>query len=228
MAETGADRIYELLHADLMRGRFEPGQHLRSSLLREVYECGISPLREALHRLASEKLVIGHGHRGFRVPPISGEEIRDITSLRQMLDIEALRRSIEYGDDEWEATVVAALHRLNKATISMTGDGGADEWEARHRAFHRALIGACESPWLIHMYDLLYDQTERYRRLRFSGTDRGKLVRDVAREHKKIMDAVLERRADKATSLLSAHLEDTVRYVLANIGNVALVTDAAE
>ena len=39
----------------------------------------------------------------------------------------------------------------------------ADEWESRNRAFHAALESACSSPWLLHMCEILYDQSERYR-----------------------------------------------------------------
>jgi len=217
MTETASDRIYKSLHADLMRGRYRPGDALRFAALRATYDCGISPLREALFRLETKKLVAAEGHRGFRVPTISTAEIRDITALRQKLDTEALRRSIELGDDEWEAKCIGALHRLNKATSAEAIEDGIDEWEARHRAFHKTLIEACDSPWLLHMCELLYDQTERYRRLRFSSTTHPKLIRDVASEHAEILDCVLERDADKAEQLLTGHIEETAAFVLSNI-----------
>lgn len=217
MTEIASDRIYKSLHADLLRGRYQPGDALRFAALRATYDCGISPLREALFRLETKKLVVSEGHRGFRVPPISTAEIRDITALRQKLDTDALRLSIQFGDDEWEAKCIGALHRLDKATSAATSEEGIDEWEARHRAFHNALIEACGSPWLLHMCELLYDQTERYRRLRFSSTVRPKLIRNVATEHAEILDAVLERDADKAVRLLTGHIDDTAAFVLSNI-----------
>ncbi len=218
MSETAADRIYKLLHADLLRGRYQPGDALRFAALRAAYDCGISPLREALFRLETKKLVVAEGHRGFRVPPISSAEIRDITSLRQKLDTDALRRSIARGDDEWEARCIGALHRLNKATTAAIKD--VDGWEARHRAFHNALIDACDSPWLLYMCELLYDQTERYRRLRFSSTVQPKLIRDIADEHQAILDATLRRDADGAAKLLSEHIDETAAFVLANLASV--------
>jgi GntR family carbon starvation induced transcriptional regulator len=218
MSETAADRIYKLLHADLLRGRYQPGDALRFAALRATYDCGISPLREALFRLETKKLVVAEGHRGFRVPPISSAEIRDITSLRQTLDTDALRRSIARGDDEWEARCIGALHRLNKATTAAVKD--LDDWEARHRAFHNALIDACDSPWLLYMCELLYDQTERYRRLRFTSTVQPKLIRDIAEEHQEILDATLQRDADQAAKLLSEHIEETAAFVLSNLASV--------
>jgi len=220
MTEIASDRIYKSLHADLLRGRYQPGDALRFAALRETYGCGISPLREALFRLETKKLVVAEGHRGFRVPPISTAEIQDITALRQKLDTEALRRSIKLGDDEWEAKCIGALHRLDKATFAAATEQDIDEWEARHRGFHNALIEACDSPWLLHMSELLYDQTERYRRLRFSSTTRPKLIRDVATEHAEILKSVLERDADRAAQLLTEHIEETAAFVLSNIRDI--------
>lgn len=217
MSETGADRIYKELHSDLLSGRYQPGDALRFAALRATYDCGISPLREALFRLETKRLVVAEGHRGFRVPPISSDEIRDITSLRQKLDTEALRRSIALGDDEWEARCIGALHRLNKATSHPVDD--LDHWEARHRDFHNTLLNACDSPWLLYMCELLADQTERYRRLRLSSTGRPKLIRDVADEHRGILDATLARDADTAGRLLSEHIGETAVFVLSNLGS---------
>ena len=38
-----------------------------------------------------------------------------------------------------------------------------DEWQRLHRVFHRTLISACGSEWLMRFHDLLFDQTIRYR-----------------------------------------------------------------
>ena len=38
--------------------------------------------------------------------------------MRIMLECEAMRDSIRNGDDEWEANLVAAYHRLQKAEQS--------------------------------------------------------------------------------------------------------------
>jgi hypothetical protein len=118
--KTLAGAAYAKIKADVTGGVFEPGQRLRIEDLRQAYGTGASPLREALSRLAAEGIVVSIGQRGFRVPPVSVEELRDITNMRILLETEALRQSIEHGDDEWEAEVVASFHRLSKAE---TGSG---------------------------------------------------------------------------------------------------------
>lgn len=47
------------------------------------YKVGLSPIREALHRLLGEGCVQSVGQRGFTVPPLSRQDLEDITALRR-------------------------------------------------------------------------------------------------------------------------------------------------
>ena len=78
----------------------------------EAAGIGATPLREALSRLAARGLVDAIGMRGFRVKAISYEDLADIVRIRTTIEREALRLSMANGGGEWEAGVVASLHRL--------------------------------------------------------------------------------------------------------------------
>ena len=80
--------------------------------LSERYGMGFSPLREALNRLQSERLVTAESLRGFRVSPLSLAEFEDAFRRRLLIESEALRLSIAAGDDGWAAAIVAALYAL--------------------------------------------------------------------------------------------------------------------
>lgn len=210
---TLASRAYEQIRRDIVRVALAPGQKLHLEQLRERYQVGLSPLREALSRLASDRLVVSEDQRGFRVAPVSTEDMIDLTRLRQKLESMALRMAIEQGDDDWEADLVSAWHRLSKASLRDAKEPRYlnDDWEVRHREFHRALVSACGSPRLLHLRDLLYDQSDRYRRLAVAvqGGDR-----DIFREHKDVFDATIERDAETACERLEAHLDLTAKIVL--------------
>jgi DNA-binding GntR family transcriptional regulator len=204
-AKTIAEATYHRLRDDLTGLRFPPGEKLRFRALGETYGVGVSPLREALSRLASERLVTASGQRGFRVPPVSAAEMWEVIRLRQLLEREALEASIAQGDAAWESEVVAAFHRLTRAD----GLHDAGAWDRLHRDFHQALLAACGSPWLLHFIAILYHQSERYRRLRFNTADPKALPRDVDREHREIMEAALARKKRAAGELLVHHLART-------------------
>lgn len=207
-APTLVQYAYEAIRRDILSGALAPGLKLRVETLKKRLDVGSSTLREALSLLTADALVTSEGQRGFRVAPISVEDIRDIGEVRKMLESRALRESIRFGDDEWEAGVVAAYHRLSRIEERIDEDrrGLSGEWEERNAAFHEALIAACPSRWLRQFRALLYQQSERYRRL--SLVD-GTVPRNVHQEHEAIMKAALARDADLACELIERHIDCT-------------------
>ncbi len=226
---TLAEKAYDALRHDITRGELAPGRPLRLADLSGRYGMGFSPLREALNRLHAERLVTAESLRGFKVAPLSLDELHDAMSLRIMIETEALRAAIRLGDDAWAAGIVAALYAL-KVQAGRTG-GDADVWtlETRHHAFHRALLAACNSPWMLEFFERPYAATERYRIpvLLAAALPAG---RDVQAEHGALAEATLDRDQDKATALLRDHYLKTVNDLagaIASNDRVAAPTKAA-
>jgi DNA-binding GntR family transcriptional regulator len=206
---TLIETAYATLRGEILDGTLEPGARLRTEELRERYQVSGSTIREALTRLLGEALVTAEGQRGFRVAPASLEDFQDLTAVRKLIEVEALRQAIEVGGESWEAEIVAAFYKLSKTEERLRDDpvGASAEFEARNRDFHRALIAACPSPWLHRLNALLYQQSERYRRMVVS---RRTIPRDVHAEHQGIFDATLARDADLAGRLAGEHIERSV------------------
>lgn len=208
------ETAYRRVRSDIIAGVRRPGERLKIEHLRELYGVGPSPLREALQRLAGDGLVSSEGRRGFAVAPLTSEELRDLTEIRKVLEAHAIRLSIENGGEAWEAAIVAAAYRLEKADRRLqSGDTGEmSDWEARNREFHNAVAAACNSPWLMKLRNIVYDQHERYRRASVGSRSR---TRDLAAEHAAIRDAVLARNAELAGHLTADHIERTAQDFLA-------------
>jgi GntR family transcriptional regulator, carbon starvation induced regulator len=204
--------LFEQIRSDILHNRLEPGSRLLFRDMRELYQSGLSPLREALMRLVSEGLVLLEDHKGFRVAPVSREEMIDIANTLLELEAIAIRMAVEKGDDRWEAQIVARYHELSKREM-FAADGTLDtEWEARNVAFHEALYEACGSPSLKLVCHLLYERHSRYRRLR---TRQGDPTRNVGKEHEGLMRATIGRNADAAIALLRKHRSATMADVTA-------------
>jgi DNA-binding GntR family transcriptional regulator len=211
-AETLGGMALAKLRSDIVTARWQPGDRLRFDRLRARYGFGIGPLREALSHLVADGLVLLEKQRGYSVAPVSLDDLRDVTAMRQHIDSLALRLAIERGDLEWEARIVASFHRLSKLDIRAPGAPNQinDRWEEEHRRFHLALISACGSPILIHFHQNLFDRSERYRRLSFTAAPE---QRDVAREHQKIADAALAHDIGLACRLIEEHIARTAAAV---------------
>lgn len=210
--KTLVEAAYFRLRRDIIEGFHPPGEKLRVEHLKDQYEVGAGTLREALLLLVTDALVVAQGQRGFRVAPISIADCEDISHTRVLLETEALRQSISRGDDAWEADLVASFHRLTRAEQKLTDNDTAttEEWERCNRAFHEALIAASDSRWIRHFQNILYQQSERYRRLSLF---RQPITRDIHAEHHALFDATLSRNAGRATSILSEHILRTLDAV---------------
>ena len=209
---TLTEGTYLQLRRDIIEGRLPPGEKLRVEHLKQHYNAGAGTLREALSLLLSDALVVSEGQRGFHVAPMSLSDLEDITRTRVLVEGEALRQSILAGDDEWEADLVAAFHRLTRAEEKLADrrKGDVREWELRNRDFHEALIAACDSRWLRYLIGLLYRQSERYRHLVISHST---LPRDVHAEHKAIFDAALARDVAAAQAAIETHIQLTFEAI---------------
>ena len=80
--KTLTDYVYGQLRADIIDGKLAPESKLKIEHLRTEYSVGATPLREALSRLSSDGFVITEGQRGFRVSPISPDDLDDVIGNR--------------------------------------------------------------------------------------------------------------------------------------------------
>lgn len=207
---TLVESAYRSLRRDIIEGRLLPGKKLRIEHIKDNYGVGAGTLREALSLLIADALVISQGQRGFSVAPASLADFNDITEIRVMLECQALRQSIELGDDNWEAELLAAFHRLTKAENKLSEVGNREEWEVRNRIFHEVLISACPSHWIKHFLFILYQQSERYRRMSLQQKSG---PRDIHAEHEALFKAAIERKADLACEILAEHIRLTFKSV---------------
>ena len=217
-APTLTSFVFENLRRDIIAGIHAPGEKLRVEHIRAEFGVAASTMREALARLVSEGLVTAEGQRGFRVAPMSLEDLRDITRLRLILETESLVESIRAGDVAWECQVVAAFHNLTRAEERVGSMKAEDfsHWEECNKEFHRALGLACASPRLQQLVEILYRQHERYRFQSMMRSteesrtfDNTRLRRNVHAEHEALMKAALDRNEDAARRILADHIQTT-------------------
>jgi DNA-binding GntR family transcriptional regulator len=92
-----------------------------------------------------------------------------------------------------------------------------EEWALAHMAFHAALMQACGNPVLLGICARLSDAAELYRA--WSGPGTRETRRDVAGEHKALLDAAIAHEVDGTVALLEAHLDRT-RAIITDFGVV--------
>jgi len=219
---TKAERVYELLRADILAGRLQPGSRLRYAELCDRYETSTGVLREAMLRLSEQGLVKGEPQQGFQVVDLSIEDLRDLTGARVVLESLALRSALADGDIEWESRILASHHRLSRTAQYDADDPDrlSDEWVAEHAEFHRALLDGCTNRRIKEIARSLRDSAELYRRWSLplgKGADR-----DVAAEHDQLLQAVLDRDTDRAVQSLTNHITATSNILLDSYADISM------
>lgn len=217
-APSLTQRTYSVLRADILGGHYAPGQRLRPTALAADQQVSLNVVREALNRLSGERLVRASPQQGFAVAPVTAADLADLTDVRGLVETAALRRSIERGDLNWEAELVAAHHRLagTPMTTPEQPEIVSPEWDRAHEAFHRATMSGCGSPRLLEVAAGLTECAALYRHWSHR-YDQGR--RDVAGEHRAIFEATVARDADLACQRHLDHIRRTAEIVLAALAD---------
>lgn len=202
----------------ILEGRVAPGSKLNVDELRARFGVSLSPLREALSRLAAEGLVTTEEQRGYRVAPVSVENCAEVIRLRSELEVIALTESIRRGDDDWEARVVGSYHLLRKLDDTSKRMMALDDWERFHRQFHDTLASACGMPMLLGFCGALHDKFDRYRRLFLAQQPADE---EVPGEHTALMQAAVDRDPAAAARIVRRHIERVGDKVMACVKDAA-------
>ncbi|WP_111735659.1 GntR family transcriptional regulator [Roseovarius amoyensis] len=205
---------YERLRADLISGRIKPGTKLKIAEIARAQGVSAAGIREALSRLAAEGFAVAEPQKGYRVAPVSQDELQDLTHVRTHIENDCLELAIGAGDYSWEATILGASHRLSRISKDEQVEGlepFGTRWRAAHYDFHFSLVAACPSNWFLRLREQLWWQSERYRSVSvaLAGTDR-----DIQQEHSDLAEAVLARDAMLAKRLMEKHLARTAGALL--------------
>ncbi|TCK05822.1 DNA-binding transcriptional regulator CsiR [Marinobacterium mangrovicola] len=210
-----ANLAYVALKRDITEGAFQPGDKLLMSGLKERYDIGAGPMREALSRLVSERLVTAISQRGFRVAPMSIDELKDIYFARAQLEAMITELAVQRGGDEWEAGVIATAHTLSRVKEVQNTDEMLGIWDNRHKAFHYAIASGCGSAKLMELRETMLDQAERYRQLWLREmVFSGEALKSKQEEHRELIDVLMSGDAQAARQLMFEHMMNPIPIIV--------------
>lgn len=202
---TQVAAVYHGIREAILDGRYAPGTPLRLRMLVGDHGGSHIPIREALRRLESERLVENIPNRGARVAPLSLDHLDDLYATRIALEVDAVRRALENMTPKDLKRLIRLADELNEAFAS----GDTERAVEAHRRLHFGIYDLAESEWLNHLISILWNQSDRYRSL---ATPRRSLV-EISAEHRAIIDGLARGDADAAGESLRLHLGHTASVV---------------
>ncbi|NVO57687.1 GntR family transcriptional regulator [Rhodobacteraceae bacterium B1Z28] len=195
MNATIADTIYEDLSQQIITGGLGAGEKLRQDHIARAFETSHVPVREALLRLEAHGLAHSEPRRGMRVTALDPAEVREVIEMRVALEPLALQHSVQNMSP-------AVLKLADDARIACDEAQTMPQWEARNRAFHRAILTPCGLPRLLHAIDDLHIASARHLFAHW----RPKWMQRVDTDHAAIVQALKRKDAAVATAILTRHI----------------------
>jgi GntR family transcriptional regulator, carbon starvation induced regulator len=207
-------QIYNKIKNSLINGDLKPGEKLKIDVLKEKYDTGHTPIREALTSLVKDGLVERIEQKGFVASNVSMKHFNEVLKTRIWIEEIAIKKSMENKDglEQWEENLILLNHRLSKKDwTEKYNPENDDSWEMIHKKFHISLISRSGSDYLTKFCEQLYDQNLRFRFLLIKNK-KNYLARNVNKEHQDILNAVISRDIVSAQKNLVKHYKVTDKY----------------
>jgi DNA-binding GntR family transcriptional regulator len=202
------ERVFSDLKARLLAGEFPVGRRLGEERLASLLDVSRTPVREALHRLHTEGIVVRHPDGGF-VPAVPDVvTMRTLYEVRVGLEIQALRRPAGLG----LAHDRARVEQLHADWTALQADGpeATPEFVLRDESFHIALADAAGNPVLVEFLRTVNERIRIVRMQDFLSQDR---IEETIAQHLAIAEAVLQGDTELAVRRFDNHLTESLAVV---------------
>jgi DNA-binding GntR family transcriptional regulator len=195
--------VYETLKERIMDQALPPGSRLNIDALALSLGVSQTPIREALVRLAAERLIAFVPYKGYSVTPLpTHRQIADMMHVRQLLEQEAARlaaarcTAADLRHMERELKRMEALHPTPRFRDFRT-------YTHHDRCFHEALAAASDNAVLLEAFRGLNVHVQLARFVH----DIGEVdYRENMVEHREIFDGITARDGERAAAALALHI----------------------
>lgn len=208
--QTAHEFVRNVLRRAILSGELAGGTRLVQADLAAMLEVSTTPVREALRDLASEGLIRFDPHRGAVVQELSGEELREIYMIREILEPFALRLAVPKVTPE----LLAKLRELHE---KMASEPHSAEWVETNRLFHLTIYEAAGYPRLSAIIRSLEDASVMYIGASLKEVDN--LRETAVHDHGAILAALEKGDADAAVEAVVTHLQLAIKAFEARTAN---------
>ena len=208
------DQVFQALKTEILRSQIRPGSVVIEGELAERFGVSKTPIREALRLLVQDGWIEVMPRRGYLVRPIGLDDLREVYELRRILESGVVRKVIEKMNPENVAGLLALIDAQ-----AASGDSLEASIEAS-RDFHLSLARLTGNERLERSLAALLDEVERLLRMLPELVTLMTSSSEID-AHRKLVSALEDHDADRAESLMMAHLTEMSRSLLEALGGIA-------
>lgn len=202
-----AARAYNQIYEKIVTLVFSPGQGLQEKRLMQELGLGRTPVREALLRLAGEKMVESHPRKGFIVRPITLQNVKSTFEMMRLLEVGVADLMVRRDVAPFLDGMQAAHEAVRKA---VEGKDVLGLVEANHR-FHQNYARCSHNEYLVHCLDEVRSEAKRLSYLSYAneleaGISLDDHYRSVIREHDEIIKRLKDKEVEKLKEVVLTHI----------------------
>ena len=201
-SETLAEHIFRKIQSAIVKGEIAPGSKISEPELARIHGVSRGPLREALHRLEGQKLLVRVPHAGARVVSLSQQELSELYEIRESLEGMACRLAAERMPPSEIAELRAVLEAHERDEAFQAGLGYYQQ-EGDYDFHYRIVKGSGNQMLFRMLCDELYQLARMYR-IQYSTTPNR--PRQAYAEHHRILDAIADGDGELAEILMRRHI----------------------
>lgn len=210
--QTLSGDVYKQLSDLLMSGRVMPGEQLSLRTIAEGLGVSVMPVREAVHRLLSEKALVLLPNRVLRVPQMTVSQFREITDIRLNLEGLATERAAKLVDEPGLQEIESAHQRFSREILAKKPS--ESNLIALNKDLHFAIYRQAQMPMLLEMIESLWLRIGPILNYDFrSGSTRVK-EHVSATHHERIVNALKKRDAKAASAALAGDLQGAADFIV--------------
>jgi DNA-binding GntR family transcriptional regulator len=204
--------VLERLRQMIIRGKLKPGDRISEIDFGQAFGVSRTPLREALKLLAAEGLVEIRPHKGAVIANISLDEISEIFSLMNSLELMAGPLVCERISN----IDLQVLEGIVKGMDDCQDDGDLEGYFDLNTEFHNRIVALSGNRVLTQVYADMFGKLQRARYRVNYDLRRWK---ESSAEHHWIMEALRVRNGEEFGHRLKVHNERTATAVIAGLKN---------
>lgn len=212
---SNAEVAYEAIKESIFTGEMRPGERIVEETVARHLSVSRTPIREALHKLERENLVV-RGERGMVVPSFTPTEIEDLMLLRSRVEGLAARLASERALPI-EIAVLTAIHEESLALLEDAGAGGdiafLRQLAACNKRFHLCIAQMAKHPLLERM--LAFVQVPFAYQAQVWYDDDGR--REALAEHGRLIELMQVRDGAGAEEAMAEHISRGMQLLVSRL-----------
>ena len=198
------DVVFETLRQKILKGELKPGERLIEVALAQRLGVSRTPVREAIHKLEQEGLVVMAPRKGAQVATISAQSVRDVLEVRKAMECLAVCLAISRITPQERI----ALRQAEEAFAAASRGNDLRLIAQKDEEFHKVIYMATM---------LLNNLREQMYRYRFEYIKDANMREDLRREHREITDAIIKGECERAKAAISIHIDNQEENILKNL-----------